>query len=83
MLAVSLIERILFKKHFPFTGVPGIRSRFAKLSVLVPPDPPKIIQGSHMMVSEGKEVSLECVSYGGKPAAEVRFERKCIQKTSN
>lgn len=52
-------------------GQPGIRSRFAQLSVLVPPDPPKILQGPVLLTTEDREVELECVSVGGKPAAEV------------
>ncbi len=52
---------------------PGIRSRFAKLSVLVPPDNPKILQGSHTTTTEDREMELECVSYGGKPAAEITW----------
>lgn len=52
-------------------GTPGIRSRFATLTVLVPPEPPKIVQGEFMVTTEGREIELECISYGGKPAAEV------------
>lgn len=52
-------------------GAPGIRSRFATLIVLVPPEPPKIVQGDYMVTTEGREIELECISHGGKPAAEV------------
>ncbi|XP_049535052.1 irregular chiasm C-roughest protein-like isoform X2 [Anopheles darlingi] len=52
-------------------GTPGIRSRFAKLSVLVPPEAPKIVQGDFLMTTEDREIELECVSVGGKPAAEI------------
>lgn len=52
-------------------GAPGIRSRFAKLIVLVPPDMPNIVQGDYMVTTEGREIELECISHGGKPAAEV------------
>ncbi|XP_052872055.1 irregular chiasm C-roughest protein-like [Anopheles cruzii] len=54
-------------------GTPGIRSRFAKLSVLVPPEAPKIVQGGFLMTTEGREIELECVSAGGKPAAEITW----------
>lgn len=54
-----------------FTGTPGIRSRFATLTVLVPPEPPKIIQGDFLVTTEDREIELECISVGGKPAAEV------------
>lgn len=54
---------------------PGIRSRFARLIVLVPPEKPRIIQGHSLETTEDSEIKLECVSQGGKPAAEVRHER--------
>lgn len=53
------------------TGQPGIRSRFASLTVLVPPEPPKITHGAFLLARENKEVELECISVGGKPVAEV------------
>lgn len=53
------------------TGQPGIRSRFATLTILVPPDPPKIVQGDFLVTTEDREIELECISVGGKPAAEV------------
>lgn len=52
-------------------GIPGIRSRFATLTVLVPPEPPKIVQGNFLVTTEDREIELECTSVGGKPAAEV------------
>lgn len=60
----------IYKKKL-FAGAPGIRSRFATLIVLVPPEPPKILQGDYMVTTEGREIELECISHGGKPAAEV------------
>ncbi|XP_055586391.1 irregular chiasm C-roughest protein-like [Uranotaenia lowii] len=54
-------------------GTPGIRSRFATLMVLVPPEPPKIVQGDFMVTTEDREVELECVSAGGRPAAEITW----------
>ncbi|XP_035899953.1 irregular chiasm C-roughest protein-like isoform X1 [Anopheles stephensi] len=54
-------------------GTPGIRSRFAKLTVLVPPEPPKIVQGDFLVTTEDREIELECVSVGGKPAAEITW----------
>lgn len=52
-------------------GEAGIRSRFAELTVLVPPEAPKITQGEVIFTTEDREIELECVSAGGKPAAEV------------
>lgn len=52
-------------------GQPALRSRFAKLSVLVPPQKPKILQGDFLITTEDRELVIECVSVGGKPPAEV------------
>ncbi|XP_063543466.1 irregular chiasm C-roughest protein-like [Cydia strobilella] len=54
-------------------GEPPIRSRYARLVVLVPPEPPKILQGSTLLAVEDREVNLECVSTGGKPPAEITW----------
>ncbi|XP_065202863.1 irregular chiasm C-roughest protein-like isoform X2 [Planococcus citri] len=54
-------------------GEPGIRSRFARLTILVPPEKPRIIQGSSLETTEDSEIKLECVSHGGKPAAEITW----------
>lgn len=54
-------------------GVPSIRSHRAKLTVLVPPDNPKITQGNHILTTEDREIELECVSKGGKPPAEITW----------
>jgi len=50
---------------------PAIRSTFAGLTVLVPPEAPKITQGDVIYATEDRKVEIECVSVGGKPAAEV------------
>jgi hypothetical protein len=59
-----------------------IRSRYAKITVLVPPDDPKIVKGNtsidHMVTTEDREIELECISSGGKPAAEVSIEKTSI-----
>lgn len=57
----------------PGGGSKMIRSRFAQLSVLVPPDNPRITQGSHILTTEDREIELECVSKGGKPPAEITW----------
>lgn len=54
-------------------GQPGIRSQFATLTVLVPPEPPRILQGDFIFTDENKELELVCVSIGGKPATAVNI----------
>lgn len=54
-------------------GELGIRSRYATVTVLVPPEPPIIKQGTFKLTTEDDELQLECMSNGGKPAAEVSF----------
>lgn len=63
-------------------GEPAIRSRYARLTVLVAPEPPKIIQGNFLSTTEDSSIKLECISVGGKPPAEVRYE-KSFQLRSN
>ena len=54
-------------------GVAPIRSRYATLTVTVPPEPPEITNGDVLRTQEDRKVTLECVSRGGKPAAEVTY----------
>ncbi|XP_013197490.1 irregular chiasm C-roughest protein [Amyelois transitella] len=54
-------------------GEPAIRSRYARLTVLVPPEAPKIVQGSFFSIQEDRMVKLECISAGGKPPAEITW----------
>ena len=53
------------------TGKP-LRSRVAKLTVMVPPDPPVIKPEPTVYATAGDAVSLTCYSSGGRPAPEVR-----------
>ncbi|XP_011300067.1 irregular chiasm C-roughest protein-like [Fopius arisanus] len=54
-------------------GQPGLRSRFARLSILVPPQRPKILQGDFLVTTEDRELTLKCISVGGKPAADITW----------
>ncbi|GBP47854.1 Irregular chiasm C-roughest protein [Eumeta japonica] len=54
-------------------GSPAIRSRYAQLTVIVAPDPPKILQGAFIDATADEPVVIECVSVGGKPAAEITW----------
>lgn len=53
--------------------VAPIRSRYATVTVLVPPEPPVIVLRSSAgrELIAGDEVELRCESRGGKPASEV------------
>ncbi len=69
-------KAIIHRNKFSFTGVSAIRSRSAQITVLVPPENPKIVKGNtsidEIVATEDREIELECISSGGKPAAEVR-----------
>lgn len=54
-------------------GQAGARSTFARLTVLVPPEAPKITQGEVIHTTEDRKVELECISIGGKPPAEITW----------
>ena len=52
-------------------GALPIRSENAVLTVTVPPEAPVIINGDAVRTTEDTKIEVECVSRGGKPAAEV------------
>lgn len=49
------------------------RSRAAKVTVFVPPDNPYVIGGPRIDVIENLNVTLTCVSEGGKPAPTIKW----------
>ncbi|XP_068214572.1 irregular chiasm C-roughest protein-like [Palaemon carinicauda] len=53
--------------------IPGVRSQTAKLTVYVPPEPPVITSSPLVTTTAGVDVYLECISRGGKPAAEIQW----------
>ncbi|XP_037093432.1 irregular chiasm C-roughest protein-like [Pollicipes pollicipes] len=53
-------------------GQQGIRSPDARLTVLVPPEPPRVIQGDQVTTAAGLEVRLQCESRSDRPPAELR-----------
>ena len=54
-------------------GVAPVRSRYAVLTVTVRPEAPVILaEEAEVRTQEDRVLSLECVSRGGKPAAEVQ-----------
>lgn len=52
------------------SGVPGIRSHTARLTVYVPPEPPRVTPAV-LSTTAGMTVTLECESKGGRPPPEV------------
>ena len=48
-----------------------LRSRVAKLTVFVAPEPPEIEPGPIVEGKSGQPITLTCTSKGGKPAPEV------------
>jgi len=52
---------------------PAIRSRKATLTVLVPPDRPRIVPAESITVTENVPLELECISDGGKPPAVITW----------
>lgn len=54
-------------------GFKGIRSKNAKLTVFIPPEKPKIVQGDSLKTTSGTTVELTCEAHGGKPPAEVNI----------
>ena len=53
---------------------PPVRSRYATLTVTIPPEAPIISNGVTLESEEHKMVTIECISIGGKPAAEVEMQ---------
>ncbi|XP_069183795.1 irregular chiasm C-roughest protein isoform X3 [Procambarus clarkii] len=53
-------------------GVPGIRSHTARLTVYVPPEPPRV-KPAILRTTAGMTVTLECESRGGRPPPEIQW----------
>lgn len=72
---VSLEDDAEFQCQVTGVGdVKGVRSQSAKLTVYVPPERPEIVQGKVVTSTAGASVQIECISRGGKPAAEVSIK---------
>ena len=52
-----------------------IRSRYATLTVISPPDPPVITAGPKLVLREGKQGMVQCISKGGKPATSLSWRQ--------
>ena len=53
----------------------SLRSRKARVNVLVPPENPFIREGRALSVKESRDVALTCIARGGKPAAKVNINK--------
>ncbi|KAJ8409811.1 hypothetical protein AAFF_G00218700 [Aldrovandia affinis] len=53
----------------------ALRSRRAKLTVLIPPDEPVIDGGPQILLTAGVPYNLSCVSRGAKPPAHIEWHR--------
>uniref|UniRef100_A0A8C9T2C7 Kirre like nephrin family adhesion molecule 1 n=1 Tax=Scleropages formosus TaxID=113540 RepID=A0A8C9T2C7_SCLFO len=53
----------------------ALRSRRAKLTVLVPPGDPVIYEGPQVLLRAGEAYNLSCVSRGAKPPARIHWEK--------
>lgn len=70
---VSLLDDGLYQCQVSASdGVPGIRSRAARLTVHVPPDPP-VLAPAALNATAGVPVTLVCESSGGRPAPEIQW----------
>ncbi|XP_074653229.1 irregular chiasm C-roughest protein-like isoform X2 [Tubulanus polymorphus] len=57
----------------PTANARGIRSRNARLSILILPDRPKIDEGSVMQVTAGRQYNITCTAINGKPAPTITW----------
>ena len=51
-----------------------IRSQYATLTVLSPPEPPVLTVGDMMRVEDGKIALVQCISRGGHPASMIKWK---------
>ena len=52
-----------------------IRSRYALVRVISPPQPPVLTAGPQLILRQGKVALLQCISKGGKPASVIKWRR--------
>ncbi|TMW40286.1 hypothetical protein DOY81_014634 [Sarcophaga bullata] len=63
-------------------GQPAVRSTFAKITVLVPPEAPKISQGDVIYTTEDRKVDIECVSEEDLPQISMKLHQKEYHNTT-
>ncbi|XP_076325049.1 irregular chiasm C-roughest protein-like [Tachypleus tridentatus] len=67
-------------------GIGGVRSTTAVVTVLVPPEPPIIVQGDYLWTTSGMTVELTCEVRGGRPPAELAWlngEGEVVETNTN
>lgn len=64
-------------------GNKPLRSRVARLTVFVPPQPPQLEPGPTVQATAGVPVTVKCYSSGGRPAPEVIYSLQFIAKVSD
>jgi len=52
-----------------------IRSRYALVRVMSPPQPPVLTAGPELTLRHGKVALIQCISKGGKPASVIKWRR--------
>ena len=68
---VSVDDDDIYQCQVTLGYTSSLRSRKAKVEVLVPPQDPFIQEGPILNVKESRDAVLTCVAKGGKPAAKV------------
>ena len=52
-----------------------IRSSYAVVRVVSPPQPPVMTAGPELTLRQGKVALIQCISKGGKPASVIKWRR--------
>lgn len=71
---VTLDDDGLYECQVHSPGDHRLRSKPARLTVILPPDVPFLQPGSEVVVTAGKKLTLICHSSGGKPEPDVRYK---------
>ncbi|CAL8377369.1 unnamed protein product [Gadus morhua 'NCC'] len=70
ILSAELSDDSLYECQAPDAA---LRSRRAKLTVLIPPDDPVIDGGPEVLLTAGESYNLSCVSRGAKPRSNIEW----------
>uniref|UniRef100_A0A3Q3WM38 Ig-like domain-containing protein n=1 Tax=Mola mola TaxID=94237 RepID=A0A3Q3WM38_MOLML len=72
ILSADLSDDSLYECQAPDAA---LRSRRAKLTVLIPPDDPVIDGGPEVLLNAGESYNLSCVSRGAKPPSMIEWRK--------